>query len=183
MSHPVWLVPLPVVVPLLAAGLTLALYRRPRAQRTISVVALSIVLAVSATLLVLTDAGPLVLDVGGWAAPVGIDLVADRLSALMLTVSSAVTLCVLLYSLAQGEADGDEAVLEGCANGPGHQASLTPRRSASGLGKVCMASARNRVTKCSSSSSRRRPLTTKSSRLWARAAFLTSSFCRSVSLR
>ena len=109
MSHPVWLVPLPVVVPLLAAGLTLALYRRPRAQRTISVVALSIVLAVSATLLVLTDAGPLVLDVGGWAAPVGIDLVADRLSALMLTVSSAVTLCVLLYSLAQGEADGDEA--------------------------------------------------------------------------
>ena len=66
-------------------------------------------LAVSATLLVLTDAGPLVLDVGGWAAPVGIDLVADRLSALMLTVSSAVTLCVLLYSLAQGEADGDEA--------------------------------------------------------------------------
>ena len=38
-----------------------------------------------------------------------VTLVADRLSALMLTVSSAVTLCVLLYSLAQGEADGDEA--------------------------------------------------------------------------
>jgi len=63
---------------------------------------------VSAALLVLADSGPLVLDVGGWAAPVGIDLVADRLSALMLTVSSAVTLCVLLYSLAQGEADGDD---------------------------------------------------------------------------
>lgn len=108
MSDPVWLVPLPVVLPLFAAGLTLALYRSPRAQRWISVVALSAVLAVSATLLVLTDAHPLVIDIGGWAPPVGIDLVADRLSALMLTVSSAVTLCVLLYSLAQGVADGDE---------------------------------------------------------------------------
>ncbi|MFI2753779.1 Na+/H+ antiporter subunit D [Cellulomonas sp. P22] len=104
-----WIVPLPVVVPLFGAGLALALYRRPRAQRTISVVALSLVLLASASLLVIADSGPLVLDVGGWAAPVGIDLVADRLSALMLTISSAVTLCVLVYSLAQGEADGDEA--------------------------------------------------------------------------
>jgi multicomponent Na+:H+ antiporter subunit D len=109
MSDLTWLVPLPVVLPLFGAGLALALYRRPRAQRAISVVMLSLVLVASAALLVLADSGPLVVDVGGWAAPVGIDLVADRLSALMLTVSSAVTLCVLLYSLAQGEADGDEA--------------------------------------------------------------------------
>ena len=60
-------------------------------------------------LLVLADDGPLVVDVGGWAAPVGIDLVADRLSALMLTISSAVTLCVLLYSLAQGGEDDEES--------------------------------------------------------------------------
>ena len=39
----------------------------------------------------------------------GIDLVADRLSALMLTISSAVTLCVLLYSLAQGGEDDEES--------------------------------------------------------------------------
>jgi multicomponent Na+:H+ antiporter subunit D len=108
-GDPTWLVPLPVVLPLFGAGLALALYRRPRAQRLISVVVLSLVLAVSVALLVLADSGPLVIDVGGWAAPVGIDLVADRLSSLMLTVSSAVTLCVLLYSLAEGEADGDEA--------------------------------------------------------------------------
>lgn len=109
MSDLSWLVPLPVVLPLFGAGLALALYRKPRVQRIISVVVLSLVLTVSAILLVQADSGPLVIDVGGWAAPVGIDLVADRLSALMLTVSSAVTLCVLLYSLAQGEADGDEA--------------------------------------------------------------------------
>ncbi|WP_263119629.1 Na+/H+ antiporter subunit D [Cellulomonas fimi] len=109
MSEFSWLVPLPVVVPLFGAGLALALYRRPRLQRIISVVALSVVLVVAAVLLVAADSGPVVVDIGNWAAPVGIDLVADRLSALMLTVSAAVTLCVQLYSLAQGEADGDEA--------------------------------------------------------------------------
>lgn len=108
MSDLAWMVPLPVVLPLFGAGLALALYRKPRVQRIISVVALSLVLIVSAVLLVGADGGTIVIDIGNWAAPVGINLVADRLSALMLTVSSAVTLCVLLYSLAQGEADGDE---------------------------------------------------------------------------
>ncbi|MCL3861762.1 Na+/H+ antiporter subunit D [Actinotalea sp. K2] len=103
-----WVVPLPVVLPLFAAGLALALWRHARAQRIISLVALSLVLVASVTLLIAADAGPIVLDVGGWAAPVGIDLVADRLSTLMLTVSSVVILCVLIYSLAQGIADGDE---------------------------------------------------------------------------
>ncbi|WP_369795202.1 Na+/H+ antiporter subunit D [Cellulomonas sp. KRMCY2] len=102
-----WVVPLPVVLPLFAAGLALALWRHGRAQGVISVVALSLVLISSVTLLIAADSGPLVLDVGGWAAPVGIDLVADRLSTLMLTVSSAVTLCVLIYSIAQGVEDGD----------------------------------------------------------------------------
>ncbi|WP_454041792.1 Na+/H+ antiporter subunit D [Cellulosimicrobium sp. Marseille-Q8652] len=101
-------VPLPVVLPLIAAGLTLALWRHARAQRIIATAALSLVLVTSVVLLVAADGGPIVVDVGEWAAPVGIDLVADRLSALMLTVSSFVMLCVLLYSLAQGVADGDD---------------------------------------------------------------------------
>lgn len=102
-----WAVPLPVVLPLAAAGLALAMWRHSAAQRLISVVALSLTLVTSVLLLAAVDSGPLVLDVGSWAAPVGINLVADRLSALMLTVSSAVTLCVLIYSLAQGIADND----------------------------------------------------------------------------
>ncbi|SDB91599.1 multisubunit sodium/proton antiporter, MrpD subunit [Sanguibacter gelidistatuariae] len=109
MSEFTWLVPLPVVMPLFAAGLTLALYRHPRAQRIISVVALSLMVVAGVGLLVLADSGPVIVDIGGWAAPVGIDLVADRLSSLMLTVSSTVLLCVLLYSLGQGVTDGDEA--------------------------------------------------------------------------
>ncbi len=103
-----WLVPMPVVLPLSAAGLALAMWRSRRAQGVISVVALSGVLLAAVTLLVAADDGPMVVDVGGWAAPVGIDLVADRLSALMLTVSSAVLLCVLVYSLSQGDQEGRE---------------------------------------------------------------------------
>jgi multicomponent Na+:H+ antiporter subunit D len=103
------LVALPVAIPLVAAGLALVMARRPRVQRAISVVALAIGLGVAVVLVVSVDAnGPLVADVGGWAAPVGIALVVDRLSALMLLVSSIVLLVVMLYSLAQGDADGDE---------------------------------------------------------------------------
>jgi len=103
-----WLVPLPVILPLTGAGLALVFSRHPRAQRTISVVVLTLVLMVTVSLVWLADGGPLVVNVGGWAAPVGISLVADRLSSLMLSVSAAVTLCVLIYSLAQGLTDGDE---------------------------------------------------------------------------
>ncbi|MCA5892014.1 Na+/H+ antiporter subunit D [Isoptericola sp. NEAU-Y5] len=111
-TEPLWsaatLVPLPVLLPLFAAGLTLALHRFPVAQRVISVAALAATTAASAALVVVVDSGPIVVDVGGWAAPVGIDLVADRLSALMLTVSGVMLLCVLLYSLGQGVPEGDE---------------------------------------------------------------------------
>src|SRR5689334_12569515 len=103
-----WLVPLPVVMPLLGAALTLVIIRRPMIQRGVSVGVLAATLAVSVALLVKTTAdGPMVVAVGGWAAPMGIVLVADQLAALMLVVSSAVTLCVLVYSIGQGVADGN----------------------------------------------------------------------------
>jgi multicomponent Na+:H+ antiporter subunit D len=46
-----------------------------------------------------------VVQAGGWAAPAGISLVADRLSALLLVVSAAVLLAVLVYAIGQGAAD------------------------------------------------------------------------------
>jgi multicomponent Na+:H+ antiporter subunit D len=103
-----WLVPLPVIMPLLGAAATLLMFRRPRVQRAISVSVLTATLVVSAVLLALSADGPLVVAVGGWPVPLGIVLVADQLAALMLVVSAAVTLCVLLYSIGQGGADGDE---------------------------------------------------------------------------
>ncbi len=108
MISPDALLPLPMLVPLVGAGLALALHRHPRAQRVISVCVLLVVVAVAAVLVVAADDGPVVALIGGWSPPVGINLVADRLSALMLLVSAVVLLCVLVYSMAQGIADGAE---------------------------------------------------------------------------
>jgi multicomponent Na+:H+ antiporter subunit D len=74
------------------------------------VAALGIVGATAAVLVFLADSGPIAVVIGGWNVPVGIALVADRLSALMLLISGIVLLCVLLYSMAQGIADGGDDV-------------------------------------------------------------------------
>ena len=115
MSAAAILIPLPVLIPMLGAAATLVAGRRPRVQRLISLIALSAVLAVSVTLLYLADRGDtLVVQVGGWGptddglGPLGITLVADRLSALMLVVSSIVLLTVLLFAIGQGMRDGDD---------------------------------------------------------------------------
>lgn len=109
------LIPLPVLIPALAAAATLIAGRRPRLQRVITQIALAAVVAVCAALVYLADRdGTLVLHVGGWGqsvpgmGPLGISLVVDRLSALMLLVSSIVLLAVVAYAIGQGIRDGDE---------------------------------------------------------------------------
>ncbi len=103
------LVPLVVLIPLASAALALAVPGHRKIQQGITLVALSAVLVLSATLMWIVDAqGALVMEVGGWAAPFGIALVVDRVSALMLAVSSVVLLGVFLFSIGQGLADGDE---------------------------------------------------------------------------
>ena len=103
------LTPLPVLIPMLAAALTLVLGRRPRVQRVITLVALTAVVAISSMMLYLADRdGISALQVGGWDSPLGISLVVDRLSAMMLVVSSIVLLAVMVYSIGQGIRDGSE---------------------------------------------------------------------------
>lgn len=93
------LLALPVLLPLFGAALALVSGRRPRAQRVASVTTLGIAVVVAATLVYLTSVrGPLVLWIGDWPRPLGIALVADRLSALMLLVSAVITLAVLVFS-------------------------------------------------------------------------------------
>jgi multicomponent Na+:H+ antiporter subunit D len=101
------LLPLPIVLPLLAAGVSVLLTRLPTLQRVVSLLTLTATLATSAWLLAVADRdGPSVVQLGGWAAPAGISLVGDRLSTLLLVVSSAVLLAVLVYAIGQGVADG-----------------------------------------------------------------------------
>jgi multicomponent Na+:H+ antiporter subunit D len=103
------LAPLPVLLPLLGAATTLLVGRHPRTQRAVSLTVLTAVLAVSVVLLLQADAeGPTAVAVGGWPVPLGIVLVVDRLSALMLVVASTVALGVLVFAVGQGSADGSE---------------------------------------------------------------------------
>ena len=102
------LLPLPVVLPLVAAGLSMALVRSALAQRLLSLLTLVATTATAGVLLALADGqGRQVAQSGGWAAPAGISLVGDRLSTLLLLVSQLVLLAVLVYAVGQGSADGE----------------------------------------------------------------------------
>jgi multicomponent Na+:H+ antiporter subunit D len=97
---------LPVLLPLLGAAVTVIGGRSATLQRVVGIVVLAAVAVLAAVLLVAADAGgPVVAELGGWPAPVGIALVADQLSALLLLVSSLVTLAVLVYAIDQRIAD------------------------------------------------------------------------------
>jgi multicomponent Na+:H+ antiporter subunit D len=101
------LLPLPVLLPLFGAGAALVLAGRPTAQRVVSVGVLSAVVAISAVLLAGAAGGPKVVTLGSWPVPLGITLVADGLSTVMLLTSMTVTLLVLLYAIGQGTSDDD----------------------------------------------------------------------------
>ncbi|MTD13267.1 Na+/H+ antiporter subunit D [Nakamurella sp. YIM 132087] len=103
------LLPTAVMLPMAGAALTLILGKRPKAQRIVSVSVLILQLVVEISMLLAVDAnGTLVVQVGGWSAPFGITLVADRLATLMLVVSTTVTLAVLIYAISADHADGEE---------------------------------------------------------------------------
>ena len=102
------LLPLPVVLPLVAAGLSMVVGRRTLLQRLLSLVVLLATTATAAVLLATADRdGTQVVQAGGWAAPAGISLVGDRLSTLLLLVSQLVLLAVVVYAVGQGTADGE----------------------------------------------------------------------------
>ena len=104
------LAPLPVVLPLLGAGAALLAWRHPAVQRLTSTLTLALALTAAAALLPAADRqGPVVVPAGGWPAPLGITLVADRLATLLLLTSGVVLLAVLVYAIGQGASGLSEA--------------------------------------------------------------------------
>jgi len=98
-----------VVLPFIGAALAFILIRHTRAQRIISVSILSLTLVLELFLLFsVWETGAQAVNLGGWLPPVGITMVVDQFSALMLVISTAVSLAVLIYAAGQGMADGDE---------------------------------------------------------------------------
>jgi multicomponent Na+:H+ antiporter subunit D len=107
------LVPLPVLLPLFAVGAKFIIGpRRPQLQGLISTLVMIADTVISVVLFVGADRhGPLVIQIGGYGAPLGISLVVDRLSGLMIAVSSVVTLAVLFYSQSQGSDEDSDTPL------------------------------------------------------------------------
>ncbi|MFP3905445.1 MAG: proton-conducting transporter membrane subunit [Acidimicrobiales bacterium] len=97
------LLPLSVILPLIGAALCLLLSRSRMLQRLVSVATLVAGVGMAIAILASVDAdGVTAVQVGAWAAPVGISLVADLMAALFLLVSLLTILTVLLFAIGQG---------------------------------------------------------------------------------
>ncbi|MFK7161749.1 Na+/H+ antiporter subunit D [Marinospirillum sp. MEB164] len=95
------LVALPIFIPLLCGALSLVTWRSSLLQRWIAVLGTAALLVASVYLLLAVRAeGHLVIYMGQWAAPFGITLVADLLSAIMVVLTGMMGLGVAIYSLA-----------------------------------------------------------------------------------
>jgi multicomponent Na+:H+ antiporter subunit D len=100
------LLALPIGLPLVGAAVSILVGRWRTAQRVVALVSLAAVAVISVALLVRVDADGIAVEAaGGWPAPMGITLVADRLSAIMLVVASLMLVSVLVYAIGQPGAE------------------------------------------------------------------------------
>jgi multicomponent Na+:H+ antiporter subunit D len=99
-------VTLALAVPLFGAAFSLIALRSLLLQRMISIGASIGLTAVSGYLLLAVDSdGAIAVTVGGWEAPFGIALVADRLAVLLLFTAAVALLAVLAYAVSQRSTD------------------------------------------------------------------------------
>ncbi|WP_237200642.1 Na+/H+ antiporter subunit D [Rothia nasimurium] len=104
------LAPLCIIILFLAAAITF-ISKKDRVQRVIAFAAVAFTLAFEALLLAsVWDAEPQTVHLAGWEAPFGITMVVDQLSALMLVVSSTISLAVLVFATGQNLQDEDDEV-------------------------------------------------------------------------
>jgi multicomponent Na+:H+ antiporter subunit D len=95
-----WYLAFPLAVPFATAVLAF-LYRESAMGRWISVVGSGVLLVAAVYLMgVVLDQGVVAGQMGGWAAPFGITLVADLLSAVMVLITAIVALAVSVFALA-----------------------------------------------------------------------------------
>jgi multicomponent K+:H+ antiporter subunit D len=99
MNWPHWIV-MPIIAPLMTGALLVLLERREsRHVRSIALFTSVALLLLSVFLIMLADDGTVrAYLLGNWTAPFGISLALDRLSALMLLLTSIVGLAGLLYA-------------------------------------------------------------------------------------
>ncbi|MCU0588157.1 MAG: hypothetical protein MUF52_08365 [Syntrophobacteraceae bacterium] len=93
---------LPIVLPLSCAILSLFLWRRTAAQKTVGIVG-STAMVAAGTLIFgsVRSHGIQVVQIGSWPAPFGITLVADTLSATLVLLTGVVVLATFVASLSE----------------------------------------------------------------------------------
>ena len=97
---------LPIVLPLAGAAVCLGLGKWPLLRRVLSITVLTATVLASISLLVrVADGSVIAVGTGGWETTVGITLVADTFSAIMLSVSSLMLLAVLFFAIGSERTD------------------------------------------------------------------------------
>lgn len=96
------LLAVPILLPILGAAISIIAGRYGALQRIIGVTVLSVNAVVTCALVVVVDRDDgRVLFAGGWRPPMGITLVADRFSAILLAVAALMLLAVLVFAIGQ----------------------------------------------------------------------------------
>ncbi|WP_112323478.1 Na+/H+ antiporter subunit D [Oceanibium sediminis] len=96
-----WILALPIAIPFLTAVLAYLLRERP-AGRWVSVGGSAVLLLAAVVLMrAVLEEGVVAGQMGGWPAPFGITLVADRLSAVMVVITAITGLAVSIYALGE----------------------------------------------------------------------------------
>lgn len=94
---PLW----PVLVPILGAGLATCLWQQRRAQRLLTGLCITLLLAASLWLLAAVyQQGVLAIRFGDWEAPFGVVFVADAMSAAMVAITGILAAAVMTFGLA-----------------------------------------------------------------------------------
>nr|WP_276539300.1 proton-conducting transporter membrane subunit [Pseudomonas songnenensis] len=94
---PLW----PVLLPIFGAGLATCLWKQRRAQRLVTGLCITLLLAASLLLLAAVyQQGILAIRFGGWNAPFGVVFVADALSAAMVAITGILAAAVMTFGLA-----------------------------------------------------------------------------------
>lgn len=104
------LAPLCIIILFMSAALTF-MAKKDSTQRIIAFAAVTITLVFEVFLLLAVwDLEPQTTHIAGWNFPFAIPLVVDQLSALMLVVSSTISLAVLVFATGQNLQDEDDEV-------------------------------------------------------------------------
>jgi multicomponent Na+:H+ antiporter subunit D len=98
------LIALPLVLPLLTAGILLCLrHAHENLRHGVNIASCAGLLAVAVMIVArVSDAGVLALHSGSWPAPIGITLAADHLTAAMVLITAVTGLAVAVYAAAAG---------------------------------------------------------------------------------